>query len=107
MQAVELLRENRFGPEGRDGVIVLNQPVNVIDPLGLAGIGPPPVPVPGGGADTGWKWNPNLQNSRGGSWGPTKPIKGRSQPSASWDPEGHWDVDDGLGNRQRCDDERL
>jgi hypothetical protein len=35
MQAVELLRENRFGPEGRDGVIVQNNPINRTDPSGL------------------------------------------------------------------------
>ena len=62
---------------------------------------PPPVPVPGAGPDNGWKWNPNPQNGRGGSWGPQKPIPGQGQPSGSWDPEGHWDVDDGLGERQR------
>jgi RHS repeat-associated protein len=65
--------------------------------------GPPPIPVPGGGADNGWKWNPNPQNSRGGSWGPNDRIPNQSQPSGSWDPEGHWDVDNGLGQRQRYD----
>jgi RHS repeat-associated protein len=32
---------------------------------------PPPVPVPGAPEGTGWKWNPNSQNPRGGTWGPT------------------------------------
>jgi len=62
--------------------------------------GPPPVSVPGN-PENEWKWNTNPQNSRGGSWGPRKPIPGQSQPSGSWGPEGHWDVDDGLGGRQR------
>jgi RHS repeat-associated protein len=84
-----------------------NSPVSYYDPSGLDPIpapeGPPPVPVPNGGPDNGWKWNPNPQNSRGGSWGPQEPIPGQSQPSGSWDPEGHWDVDNGLGDRQRYD----
>jgi RHS repeat-associated protein len=84
-----------------------NSPVNYSDPLGLASVpappGAPPVPVPGGGSGNGWQWNPDPQNSRGGSWGPQTPIPGQSQPSASWDPEGHWDVDNGLGDRQRFD----
>lgn len=72
--------------------------------------GPPPVPVPNGGPDNGWKWNPNPQNSRGGTWGPQQPIGGQSQPSASWEDAndrggiGHWDVDDGTGERQRYDE---
>jgi len=84
-------------------------PVNWIDPSGLAAIpappGPPPVAVPGANPGNGWKWNSNPQNSRGGSWGPQTPITGQSQPSASWDPEGHWDVDNGHGDRQRYDPE--
>jgi hypothetical protein len=83
-----------------------NNPINKIDPSGLAGqpapFGPPPVPVPGG-KGIGWKWNSNAQNARGGSYGPEKPLPDQSQPSASLDPEGHWDIDDGLGNRQRYD----
>ena len=63
--------------------------------------GPPPIPVPGGEAQNGWKWNPNPQNPRGGTWGPRLPLPNQGQPSASWDPEGHWDVDDGNGSRQR------
>jgi len=82
---------------------VLNDPVNSIDKYGLQGE-PPPIPVPGGGPDNGWKWNPDERNSRGWSWGPKKPIPGQSQPSASHDPEGHWDVDDGHGSRHRVDD---
>lgn len=68
----------------------------------------PPVPVPGiPGSD--WKWNPDPGDSRGGKWGPTKPRKGKGggQPSASLEedaPVPHWDVDDGLGNRRRYDE---
>ena len=69
--------------------------------------GGPPVPVPDNpGSD--WKFNPDPQNPRGGSYGPTKPQKGRGggQPSASWEGGAavpHWDVDDGKGNRRRYD----
>ena len=80
-----------------------NNPINYIDPSGLAEVpaGPPPVPVPGGGPDNGWKWNSNPRNRRGGTWGPQKPIPGQGQPSASWDPEGHWDVDSGKEKKDR------
>lgn len=70
----------------------------------VPGINAPPVPVPGGGSGAGWRWNPNPANSRGGTWGPQQTLPGQSQPSSSWDPEGHWDVDDGFGNRQRYDE---
>lgn len=69
---------------------------------------PPPVPVPGSFPGARWKWCPDPQNARGGAWRPMSPVPGRSPPSASWDPaagggQGQWDVDDGLGNRQRYD----
>jgi RHS repeat-associated protein len=79
---------------------VYNNPLGFADALGLLPIGPPPVPVPGD-PNNGWRWNPNPQNSRGGSWGPQNPIQGQSQPSGSWDPGGHWDIDNGKGSRQR------
>jgi len=83
-------------------------PLGGIDPFGLAGIppppGPPPVPVPGAPAGTGWKWNPDPGNRRLGTWGPDTPIAGQSQPNASWDPDGHWDIDNGKGRRDRCDE---
>ncbi len=82
-----------------------SDPINGTDPLGLQPIGPPPVPVPGGKPIAKWKWNPDPQNRRGGTWGPQEPIPGQSQPSASRDPAGHWDVDDGKGNRQRYSDQ--
>jgi hypothetical protein len=71
---------------------------------------PPPVPVPGSLPEARWKWCPDPQNVRGGAWRPMSPVPGRSPPSASWDPaagggQPHWDVDDGLGNRQRYDKE--
>lgn len=92
-----------------------NNPVNLVDPFGQAGNPsgpPPPVSVPGGGPGNGWRWNPNLQNSRGGSWGPQTPVQGNpggSQPPATYEPgqggnPGHWDVDNGMGTRQRYDD---
>ena len=75
---------------------------------------PPPVKVPGGGDYNGWRWNPDGQNTREGTWGlrvrVRRPIGENQggQPSASWEPgtgglDGHWDVHDGLGNRQRYD----
>jgi RHS repeat-associated core domain len=57
---------------------------------------PPPVPVPGAPEGTGWVWNPNEQNPRGGTWGPDK-WKGPNPPNGSWDPDGHWDVNRGKG----------
>lgn len=82
----------------------VNNPTLWIDPTGLgpAPLGPPPVPVPGAGPGNGWKWNPDPGNPRGGTWGPQTPIPG-SQPTGSWDPDGHWDIDDGKGGRQRYD----
>ena len=70
--------------------------------------GGPPVSVPGI-PDSDWKFNRDPQNPRGGSYGPTKPRKGKGggQPSASWEgdaPVPHWDVDDGKGNRRRYDE---
>ena len=98
-----------------------NNPISYNDPFGLIamecppncggqGPGKPPVDVPNGGNGNGWKWNPDPNNSRGGSYGPEKPVQGQSQPAASWeDPTtkggtGHWDVDDGRGSRQRYDE---
>jgi len=67
---------------------------------------PPPSNIPGSGTE-GWEFSPDPRNSRGGVWRP-KPSSGGPQPSASWEPPepggkgvGHWDVDDGKGNRQR------
>jgi len=76
------------------------KPLYAMANQGTAPAGPPPVPVPGDPANE-WKWNPNPQNRRGGAWGPKRPIPGQGQSSGSWDPEGHWDIDDGKGNRQR------
>lgn len=56
---------------------------------------PPPVPVPGA-PDLPWKWNPNRQNPRGGTWGPDG-WKGPNPPNGSWDPAGHWDINGGKG----------
>jgi RHS repeat-associated protein len=79
-----------------------NRPTVFTDPLGLQ-ITPPPFPVPGAPPGTGWKWNADPGNPRGGTWGPDKPIPGQSQPSANEDPAGHWDSDSGRGQRQRYD----
>jgi RHS repeat-associated protein len=73
---------------------VESRPLLLIDPDGLqAGpYAPPPSNIPGGP----WKWSPDPNNSRGGTY------TGQNNASASWDSKGnHWDVDDGKGNRQR------
>jgi len=68
----------------------------------------PPVPVPGA-PDSGWKWSPDAQNPRGGTWKPTNWPGPGSPPSASLEPgkggkPRHWDVDDGTGKRRRYND---
>jgi hypothetical protein len=87
---------------------VSNNPVNWVDPWGLAPAPgtPPPVPVPGAGPGNGWKPSKPSNGARGERWDPKFPIPGQSQPSASWDEENdHWDVDDGKGRRRRYDEE--
>ena len=72
--------------------------ISVVDPSKWRG-GPvdgayPPERIPGGP----WRWFPNKKNSRGGAF---RDPKGKS---ANWDPDGHWDVDDGKGGtRKRYD----
>jgi len=69
---------------------------------------PPPVRVPGA-PNLGWRWVPDATNPRGGTWRPTDyPKTPGGIPSGSWDPgsrggPGHWDIDDGNGNRNRYD----
>ena len=73
---------------------VANDPVNGFDPFGLAcgASGPPPVPVPGS-PNTPWKSGPG-SGGREFKWSPQDPVgpPGSPQPSASYDPQGHWDV---------------
>jgi hypothetical protein len=58
---------------------------------------PPPDRVPGGP----WTWYDDPNNSRGGTYYGQANENG-VRPQASWDAEGgHWDVDNGQGNRQR------
>jgi RHS repeat-associated protein len=95
---------------------VKNDPINYRDPWGLEGIpspeGPPPVAIPwNDDSNNEWKWkpnpdyDPNKSGSRPGKYTPKIPVKvpnGKgAQPSANWDPDGHWDVDNGLKKRQR------
>ena len=69
--------------------------------------GGPPVPVPGAPPGTTWRRIPPSAPGRRPKWVPTPPLRGQSQPEASWDPAGaHWDVNDGLGSpRQRYDED--
>lgn len=65
---------------------------------------PPPVGHPPGpnGQPNPWRSIPGTPN-RPLKWIPTFPVpsdKG-GQPGGSWDEEGHWDIDDGQGNRSR------
>lgn len=81
---------------------------NYVPPPGTQGQGEPMPPggphpdIPGGP----WRWSPDPQNPRGGTWRPVNPPPGQSPPIGSWDPgpPGHWDVDDGKGNRQHYDE---
>ncbi len=66
-----------------------------------ASSGKPPFPVPGA-PDSDWSWSPDSRNPRGGTWRPTNyPQTAGGRPSASWDPEGHWDLDTGKGKDRR------
>ena len=74
-------------------------PLSIVDPSGLQGppTGPPPSTIPGGP----WTWSPDPGNGRDGTYQGAQRPDG-TRPSATWDgPDGHWDVDDGYGNRQR------
>lgn len=65
---------------------------------------PPPIKLPEvePGQPNPWKPIPGTP-ARPIKWIPTFPIPGQSQPGGSWDSEdGHWDVDNGLGERVRC-----
>ena len=67
--------------------------------------GPPPIALPPGknGNPNEWENKPG-SGPRGGRWGPKYPINSPKggQPSASWDGiNGHYDHDDGNGNRTR------
>ena len=81
-----------------------SSPLMNIDPEGLVekkrSIGPymdapPPPHIPGG---PNWRWEPDINNSRGGRW------VGSGGYFCSWDVKhGHWDLEDGHGNRVRID----
>ncbi len=99
-------------------VYVRANPIRYIDTYGLVKIAPPTdsngnqlppkaklppgkngqpnewVPIPGSGT-----------GDRATKWKPRYPVDSPSggQPGASWDPNGHFDVDDGPGSRERLD----
>ena len=74
---------------------VAGNPLSSTDPLGTQSgpHAPPPENIPGGP----YKWSPNPQNSREGTY------VGPNNNTASWDPEGHWDCTNAQGQRQRYD----
>lgn len=99
---------------------VSNRAISLVDPLGLADIpaptspngspAPPPHPPRNGKSGNPNKWVPvpgkdgNQERQKWKPGEPCPPLGGQpgGQPGASWDPEqGHWDVDDGYGNRER------
>ena len=63
------------------------------------------------GKPPGWKpgdplvpneWVPGTGTTdRPTRWDPKYPIPGQSPPNVSWDPSGHWDHNDGKGDRTR------
>jgi hypothetical protein len=77
--------------------MVGNDPISVVDAVGLAGLSQPmdtgiPPPIAGN-----WTWASDPNNSRGGTW-----VNGRQ--SGNWDAkDSHWDIDMGNGARQRFD----
>ena len=69
---------------------------------------PPPVPLPNGRGGQANHWVPvpgSGTGDRDTKWKPKYPVPnpGGGQPGASWDPLGHWDVDNGQGQRDRYD----
>ncbi len=83
-------------------------PKTVPPPTGPDGnLLPPPVPLPPGKLGQPNTWVPGPGKGRPVRWGPKHPVtvpggKG-GQPGASWDPDhGHWDWDNGCGQRNRC-----
>lgn len=94
---------------------VSQNPINDIDPWGLAvppptdpagNPLPPPTALPPGknGQENSWvPAPPSGSGNRSQKWKPNYPVPSPNggQPGASWDPEGHWDIDNGQGCRSR------
>jgi RHS repeat-associated protein len=85
-----------------------NQGASIPAPTNPDGSPQPPSepPPPGKGPDGKLvpnEWVPGKGTpDRDIRWDPKYPIPGQSQPNASWDDkQGHWDYNDGLGNRTR------
>jgi RHS repeat-associated protein len=89
---------------------VSNDPLRYVDPSGLTPIPaptgpdgeplPPPIPLPPDKAGQPNRWVPvDGSGARPTKWKPERPCPSDrgGQPSASWDPNGHWDGDDGTG----------
>jgi hypothetical protein len=65
---------------------------------------PPPAPLPPGKGGQPNQWVPIPGSpARPTKWKPKYPVNNPKggQPGASWDPSGHFDTDDGNGNRNR------
>ena len=65
---------------------------------------PPPLELPPGSNGLPNSWVPDDgTEDRPTRWKPKYPVPSKKggQPSASWDPEGHWDADTGLKERMR------
>jgi RHS repeat-associated protein len=101
-------------PTGREGEDKTPKPEPQPHPVGPEGeLLPPPVPLPPGKQGQPNEWVPVINpNPRPGQrpvkWKPRFPVPSPTgaQPSGSWDPEGHYDVDipsatGGAGDRDR------
>lgn len=97
-----------------------NNPVGFSDPFGLKPCkdadgkvipcpepqGPPPIPLPDGKNGQPNEWEVKPGSGKRTKWGAKHrvPSERGEQPGASWDPDGHWDVDNvGRKGRRRIE----
>ena len=92
-------------PEADDpnfGTMLLSQPGSEVPPPTDRDGNPipPPVdlkPMPDGSPNEWVPGQPSSPTSRPNVWKPRHNYPGQSPPRISWDPDGHWDADDGHG----------